>query len=1312
MMQARHRTVLILLLALASAASPAIARQPTWWLAQVDPDAPEVAPEAPVENTPVEDASPDAPSDVPESVPSPDDEPTETPPTDGLPPAPVQPSPTDEEPPELTPPFMLPESLPEGTSLRIAGSSSMTIIADTLKQQFEASYPETAVTLDEQVADAAIQSLQSDQADIAAIGRPLTEAEKAAGLREIVVSRDKIALIVGAQNPFEGGLDAETFVQIFRGQITNWNQVGGPEDQPIRLVDRPATSDIRASLGNYAIFAGDLTTGDNAETVASDSTAAVVDALGRDGLGYAIANEVLDQDNVRVLFMSGTSPDDPRYPYSQSRRLVYQGDSALAPEVEAFLALATNPDGQAAIADAKVAEAADVAVADLPKQVVAMRPVEDGFVTGDRQGNLNFWRADGRSAGDPESDAHTGPVTALAFSPDGQRLVSGGADGAIRLWDAVGSRIGDPINTAGQKPVTSLVVKADGSFISGSTDGSIQQWDNLGNPTGEAIAAHTDTVTDIALTADGQSIVTASKDGTLRQWAIDGTPKGEPLVGHTGPVNDVAIKPDGNLVSGGADGVVRQWNAEGAPVGETPVSGPISALATAPDGHIAVGSDNGDLQLLDSNSIPVGEPIAVNAPIDDVSFSPSGDRLIVSAGDTPEIRDATGQLIATPETEADSGNWVDTLPLPPELADSLRGLGNLPPQVLWLIPIAVIALLVLGLLRSLSNDEDETFEDEGEVAGALPVAADTADVDTVDDGFDDFDLDAATPAADFGVESGNVNAGTDTFDDFDTVTANDFAVAGSPVDAASFVDVPPSPTETAPIADPKLAKARQAIAQGVALAKANRHEAALDAFNQAIEATELERLKAAANGVSLAGTEAMIAKSLAQRGTTLVNLGRLDEALKSLDHSLEMEPREITAWLGKGHLMTQKGRFDEAIFCFDKAIALNSNLGAPWQGKGMALQSMGRTAEANECFAKAQSLGVVDGAIPVDVGTPVKVREPDIAPAPVDATDDTASLPAILTDFPDAADTAGEQYAYASDQAESTAPSDFGMTAEDLPADFQDVSGRRSRGIEFDRPVPDYPHMDRSPVRQKPATESGIDFDTVDASSTNLQNTLDNLPAATDTSEDVSRIASPPMPSQPARQPQVDTTPSTRAPDSVLQTLTDLPDHAGQSASVEPDVFVDSQTDSGNADADVPQDVLDAVKGLPTATEAPVGGDRRTPPIDVPPEVAAILAGTSNLPSSEDAISPTVAVTPSVPGARRQPSAAPVAPPSQPSPARSQSESYDPDSSSVPSGILEILQGLPDNTASGTAPPASSAPKKRVPPPPPSNPRLRKPPSS
>ncbi|BAU43919.1 DUF4912 domain-containing protein [Leptolyngbya sp. O-77] len=263
---------------------------------------------------------------------------------------------------QSTPPeFPLPASVPADTSVNIDGSASMTLINESLKARFEERYPGTRVNLVAGGTDAALQALLAGDLDLVAVGRDLTQAERDQGLVEVPLSREKIAIIVGAGNPFAGDLTFEQFAQIFRGEITDWSQVGGPPG-PIRFVDRPVFSDTRQSLSNYSVFQeAPFQTGSNAEQVATDDTAAVVQALGTDGISYAIANQVLNRGDVKIVPMHQTLPTDPRYPFSQPRGYVYRGTPT--PPVQAFLGFATSEPGQEVVKEAREQEATAVAPA-------------------------------------------------------------------------------------------------------------------------------------------------------------------------------------------------------------------------------------------------------------------------------------------------------------------------------------------------------------------------------------------------------------------------------------------------------------------------------------------------------------------------------------------------------------------------------------------------------------------------------------------------------------------------------------------------------------------------------------------------------------------------------------------------------------------------------------------------------------------------------------------------------------------------------------------------------------------------------------
>ncbi|MEA5553618.1 substrate-binding domain-containing protein [Anabaena cylindrica UHCC 0172] len=259
--------------------------------------------------------------------------------------------------------FPQPQTVENGTIVRIDGSINLATINQSLKDNFEKQFSGTQVELGVNGTDAALKALLDGKIDIAAIARGLTPEEKLQGLEQVRLRREKIAIIVGANNPFQGSLTSEQFAQIFRGEITDWSELGGKSGK-IRFIDHPSTSDTRNSFRDYPVFkSGEFSTGANAIQVSEDKTAEIIKQLGTDGISYVIANQVSQLQDVRTLKVQEISPDSSKYPFSQPLVYVYKQNPSSA--VASFLGFTTAPVGQKTIDAARDAEASAIAASAL-----------------------------------------------------------------------------------------------------------------------------------------------------------------------------------------------------------------------------------------------------------------------------------------------------------------------------------------------------------------------------------------------------------------------------------------------------------------------------------------------------------------------------------------------------------------------------------------------------------------------------------------------------------------------------------------------------------------------------------------------------------------------------------------------------------------------------------------------------------------------------------------------------------------------------------------------------------------------------------
>ncbi|NJN21665.1 MAG: tetratricopeptide repeat protein, partial [Leptolyngbya sp. RL_3_1] len=428
----------------------------------------------------------------------------------------------------------------------------------------------------------------------------------------------------------------------------------------------------------------------------------------------------------------------------------------------------------------------------------------------------------------------------------------------------------------------------------------------------------------------------------------------------------MALKPDNSLVTGGEDSTVRLWDSSGAPLGSQPTAGPVTALAVSTDGqHIATGDSAGTLQMRNGDGTPAGAPISdIGTPIDGLAFTPDGERLVVSAQDQPpQLRNQAGELVSQAAPEAGAETTTEG-----NLAGLWQRLQSLGPRLWILLPILLLAILLWSLLQGVLGDGDED-EDEGEASGGEATFAGAGAADLPSTPGADIDWSAASDRgeADFGAtDFGATDFGQA---DFGQADAADFELGGAAGKAGgepSFFEA--DGPDAGQGLDRRLAKAKAALERGQALAQAGSWQEALDAANQAIESADVERLKALGAGASVAGVGAIIARGMMRRGGILTALKRPEEALKSYDRALQLEPNDPDTWIGKGNLLLTQNRSDEALFCFDKAIELSPQSGNAWQGKGEALQQMDRAQDAQAALAQAATLGTDDAAAPIQSG--------------------------------------------------------------------------------------------------------------------------------------------------------------------------------------------------------------------------------------------------------------------------------------------------------------------------------------------------------
>lgn len=133
------------------------------------------------------------------------------------------------------------------TTIALSGSTSLTETMMALVDAYMQKYPYMTLTVGTGGSGVGEQEAAEGIVDIGMLSRDLSAEGAANGLIAHNIGKDGVAVIANIDGV--GALTTEQVAKIFSGEITNWSQVGGP-DQAIAVVIREDGSGTRECFEN------------------------------------------------------------------------------------------------------------------------------------------------------------------------------------------------------------------------------------------------------------------------------------------------------------------------------------------------------------------------------------------------------------------------------------------------------------------------------------------------------------------------------------------------------------------------------------------------------------------------------------------------------------------------------------------------------------------------------------------------------------------------------------------------------------------------------------------------------------------------------------------------------------------------------------------------------------------------------------------------------------------------------------------------------------------------------------------------------
>ena len=241
-----------------------------------------------------------------------------------------------------------------GRSVVLDGSTTVGPIAKSFAAYFMKKYG-VKVTVSESGSGNGAKSLINKTCDIATMSRAMkpqeVSAAKQKGVMPVqhIVALDGIAMVVHPGNPVRNLTKAQ-IADIYKGRVTNWNQVGGPNAK-IVVIQRESNSGTQEAFKEL-VMGKTAQIAKAAETQASNGAiknrvASTRSAIGFLGLGFV-------DRSVKPVAVSGVLPSaasvkSGKYPVS--RPLYFYTNGQPVGNLKKFVDLPKTPDGKRMITE-------------------------------------------------------------------------------------------------------------------------------------------------------------------------------------------------------------------------------------------------------------------------------------------------------------------------------------------------------------------------------------------------------------------------------------------------------------------------------------------------------------------------------------------------------------------------------------------------------------------------------------------------------------------------------------------------------------------------------------------------------------------------------------------------------------------------------------------------------------------------------------------------------------------------------------------------------------------------------------------------